>query len=171
MNWERAKKFVEGMGILSRGGFDPRGPYAQACLETGWFEHSYGSGLNFWGLKKFKGWNGAIFTVQSNEEIKGKMIPITSVFCNPANIGEAMRMYSKFVANRFKPSWDARADAKNYLTLLSSGKYGAWATDSHYLESLLKILDFVSVRGEHIELLEPRMLEYLEVINAKTGKL
>lgn len=166
MNLKMAQIFADGMSILSRGGYDPRGPYAQACAETGWFDHSYGYGFNFWGIKKFKGWRGATIAKLSDEEIKGVRVPKTSIFCNPKNLAEGMQMYSKFVSSRYKDAWMVRQDAKSYLSAIADGK---WATDSAYKENLLKILDFVSVRGEHVELLNQRMVEYMEVVHGQTA--
>mgnify|MGYP001558657310 CR=1 FL=1 len=184
VNWKKAEEFAAGMGSLSRGGFNPYGPWAQAIQESKWFNRVIGE-WNFWGIKAPKWWHGKKVEVLTHEWVNSKLdicfanncprfgkeehqhkIKRKELFVDFNNIGHAMRFYANRIARLYPAAWKNRGVVNLFFDGLQSGRW-KWATDPVYADSLKRLYMQVYNDKEHKEVLEPRFREYIMAIHGE----
>lgn len=125
---------------------DERAVVAQAALETGWgnkFPIDTESGkfsYNFFGIKWYEGWPSDHVTCITKEynAMTGNLDTITAQFRAYKSTEECLLDYLSLVERRYHKAWEGRRSYKKYALGLQEG---GWATDQHYAEKIIQIVE------------------------------
>lgn len=171
-NLKKAKAFIDGMSQLSRGGFNPEAVVAQACLETGWFHHM-AAPHNYFGMKCPRKWTGEFQSVQTVEFIDGKEVVIEDKFCAFDSVSHGLTHYVQKIIELYPYAWTNRFNPRDFFKGLQNGLHtkagwtARWSTDPNYQTKLTSIYDQIQSKKDFIDMLAPRMKEYLDAMHGE----
>lgn len=113
---------------------------AQAILESGWGSTKLSSFNNFFGLKSGNGWTGKTVRMRTMEEYtRGVLTPIHDDFCVYATPEEGIKGYFEWL-NRYR-HYDNLKGITDPETFVKTIKADGYATDSQYVEKLMRIIN------------------------------
>lgn len=162
MNTDKAEEFCRGLSLMVRGGFDPMGPFTQACHETFFFEKTIGK-YNFWGLKAPKWFKGKRLSVLTHEHENGVTVKVMQDFCDWDTIAEAINFYTRRIAKIYPEAFKGRRFYKLFFEGLQKGKFGAWATDPLYVEKLMTRYKQITQDQSILEIVLPCIHEFVKL--------
>lgn len=132
-------------------GATPEALIAQAALETGWgqsmIRHRDGeNSFNLFGIKANEQWSGARVIVPTIEFVDGVMERRQSAFRAYASPSESFEDYVDLIRNapRYQRALANALDPEAYLHSLQAAGY---ATDPHYAEKVLTVMDLPALRA------------------------
>jgi len=149
-----AREFVDYMRPLaeraaSQLGTDPDVLIAQAALETGWGKRLIRSAdgnnsYNLFGIKSDNRWSGPATQVASMEYSNGQVGRRVSAFRVYDSYQQSFDDYVDFVKNnpQYRAAAENNGDARTYIEGLRKAGY---ATDPHYAEKVLDIVDRIVI--------------------------
>lgn len=178
MNWQIAELYAHDMSPLSRGGFDPWGPWIHAIEETGYFNHVIGK-FNFWGLKAPKWWQGKRVEVMTSEFLSSNLelceknnclrkeahfhrVPGKALFMDFDDMGHAFRIYVNRVTRLYPDAFANRRFPVLFFEGFQNGKW-KWSTNQNYVHAMTTLYNQLVKDKEHLEVLLPRIKEFIEI--------
>ncbi|MEM7542481.1 MAG: glucosaminidase domain-containing protein, partial [Pseudomonadota bacterium] len=125
-------------------GVSPELLVAQAALETGWGAHVIPtndgrSSHNYFGIKAGASWQGAVARTTTSEFLEGREVVVEATFRAYGSPEEAFADYAKFIADnpRYQSALSA-TNAEQYMHAIADAGY---ATDPHYADKVLRVLE------------------------------
>lgn len=122
----------------------------QAIVESGWGDSKLTQRANnLFGIKAGPEWNGKTLAMVGHEFVRGRMVSVPIVWRAYNSFQDSVDDHSKFL---LKPRYkNAFQYVNNYAKFLEEIWKAGYATDSHYVESILNV-----VNREHIKALIQR---------------
>ncbi len=112
----------------------------QAILESNWGKSLLASKyFNYFGLKCGSSWTGKSVNLKTKEEYKaGQLTTIKDNFRVYSSIGLGIKGYFEFIKNKRYSNLKTAANPRQYLEYI---KADAYATDSKYVNKVMKVVD------------------------------
>lgn len=141
INIQNSSDFIKMMSEqnLNHDDLYPSVTIAQAILESNWGKSSlYRKYNNLFGIKSGGYWKGETVTLNTNEEINGRLVIMSGKFRTYTSLQDSINDRSRFLHyyKRYRKVINA-PDATSQLQALQDCGY---ATDSRYAEKLLKLV-------------------------------
>ena len=143
--WSAAQRAAESIGL------PPEALLAQAALETGWGKHvmSVDSGTsshNLFGIKADRRWDGAQVRRDTLEYENGVAVRKREAFRAYRSFDESFQDYVAFLQSspRYANALAQSHDSQAYFSALQNAGY---ATDPHYAEKILRVMDGAEMRA------------------------
>ena len=112
----------------------------QAILESKWGKSLLASKyFNYFGLKCGSSWTGKSVNLETKEEYKaGQLTTIKDNFRVYSSIGLGIKGYFEFIKNKRYSNLKTATNPRQYLEYI---KADAYATDSKYVNKVMKVVD------------------------------
>lgn len=112
----------------------------QAILESNWGKSLLASKyFNYFGLKCGSSWTGKSVNLKTKEEYKaGQLTTIKDNFRAYSSIGLGIKGYFEFIKNKRYSNLKTANNPRQYLEYI---KADAYATDSKYVNKVMKVVD------------------------------
>lgn len=112
----------------------------QAILESNWGKSLLASKyFNYFGLKCGSSWTGKSVNLKTKEEYKaGQLTTIKDNFRVYSSIGLGIKGYFEFIKNKRYSNLKTATNPRQYLEYI---KADAYATDSKYVNKVMKVVD------------------------------
>lgn len=117
----------------------------QAANETGYGQHVVGN--NYFGIKAGPSWNGDVVNAGTSEEVNGTNQRQRANFRSYASPVDSFSDYAGVLSRNFPTSF-AAPDFDTAVDGLQNGRFGAYATDSHYGSKLRSINNMIGNQAD-----------------------
>lgn len=152
---EASKATADKLGA-SPGCVTPHAIVAQAALETGWGASAIGN--NLFGIKAGAGWKGLRQLRRTREVIDGNTIYIDAWFRDYPTLSDGINDHFAVLAQAFPDTLTATNNSE-YYRAFEHGRYGRYATDPNYVETLEGVEKLVrAIEGTEVHPPPPRLL-------------
>ena len=139
------KTFINNLGNAAKKTYSkykilPSMTVAQAILESSWGQSTLSKKYyNFFGMKAGSNYNGETVTLQTTEEINGKLVKVNGTFRAYHSFDEGIEGYYKFITGYSR--YSNLIGETNYKEACRKIREDGWATDSKYTTKLINLIE------------------------------